>query len=64
MEFFICCFRSCLKGKDVEKNNKEYYALLGLQDNSCTAEDIRKAYKRKSLEMHPDKLAQKGKFIQ
>ncbi|KAI0050968.1 DnaJ-domain-containing protein [Auriscalpium vulgare] len=33
----------------------DYYAVLGL-DNSATADDIRKAYKQKVLETHPDKL--------
>jgi len=60
MDFFICCFRSCLRGKDAEKNNKEYYFLLGLNDTSCSQEDIKKAYKRTSLQLHPDKIAQRG----
>lgn len=41
----------------------EYYDCLGLDSsnrNSITLEDIRKAYKKKSLELHPDKIAQRG----
>ena len=56
-DFFLCCFRSCLRGKDT--NSTEYYELLGLP-TSATNDDIKRAYKRKSLEMHPDKLAQRG----
>jgi hypothetical protein len=41
----------------------EYYDCLGLDSanrNRITLEDIRKAYKKKSLELHPDKIAQRG----
>jgi hypothetical protein len=37
----------------------EYYDILGLPKSS-SIEDIRKAYKKKSLELHPDKVAQRG----
>lgn len=60
MDCFLCCCRSCLKGKDSD-NNKEYYLRLGLDGgSSCTQEEIKKAYKAKSLQMHPDKIAQRG----
>jgi len=29
----------------------------------ASAEDIRRAYKKKSLQMHPDKLAQRGQTL-
>ena len=29
-------------------------------DKNATTEDIKKAYKKQSLQMHPDKLAQRG----
>ncbi len=29
----------------------------------CSTEDIKRAYKRKSLELHPDKLAQRGQVL-
>jgi hypothetical protein len=39
----------------------EYYDCLGLSSSSRhSLEDIRKAYKKKSLELHPDKIAQRG----
>lgn len=42
-----------------KNNSKEdsYYTCLGVVKSS-SAEDIRKAYKRKSLKYHPDKVAQ------
>ncbi|KAK2970828.1 hypothetical protein RJ640_014816 [Escallonia rubra] len=34
--------------------NKDYYAILGLE-KSCSVEEIRKAYRKLSLKVHPDK---------
>lgn len=55
--FFIFIFKSCLKteGDDC----MEYYRLLDV-DKRASQEDIRKAYRKASLQNHPDKLAQKG----
>ncbi|KAL3508109.1 hypothetical protein ACH5RR_033491 [Cinchona calisaya] len=36
------------------KSKKDYYAVLGLE-KSCSVEEIRKAYKKLSLKVHPDK---------
>ncbi|XP_047308752.1 chaperone protein dnaJ 49-like [Impatiens glandulifera] len=36
------------------KMKKDYYEILGL-DKNCTVEDIRKAYRKLSLKVHPDK---------
>lgn len=36
------------------KRKKDYYEVLGLEKN-CSAEDIRKAYRKLSLKVHPDK---------
>ncbi len=38
-------------------DEEDYYSILNLS-KSCTQEDIRKAYKKKSLQYHPDKVAQ------
>lgn len=36
------------------KRKKDYYEILGLERN-CTAEDVKKAYRKFSLKVHPDK---------
>lgn len=36
------------------KRKKDYYEILGLE-KKCTAEDVRKAYRKLSLKVHPDK---------
>ncbi|KAF2289165.1 hypothetical protein GH714_029199 [Hevea brasiliensis] len=36
------------------KRNKDYYAILGVE-KTCSVEEIRKAYKKLSLKVHPDK---------
>ncbi|ESQ40486.1 hypothetical protein EUTSA_v10015797mg [Eutrema salsugineum] len=36
------------------KSKKDYYEILGL-GNSCSVEDLRKAYRKLSLKVHPDK---------
>ncbi|XP_078158312.1 uncharacterized protein LOC144554009 [Carex rostrata] len=36
------------------RKNKDYYAILGVEKNS-SAEEIKRAYKKLSLKIHPDK---------
>ncbi|KAL6974230.1 hypothetical protein U1Q18_028412 [Sarracenia purpurea var. burkii] len=36
------------------RKKKDYYEILGLE-KSCTVEDVRKAYRKLSLKVHPDK---------
>ncbi|XP_078432363.1 dnaJ heat shock amino-terminal domain protein (DUF1977) [Wolffia australiana] len=36
------------------KRQKDYYEMLGVERN-CTVEDVRKAYRKLSLKVHPDK---------
>lgn len=36
------------------KRQKDYYQILGLE-RDCTVEDVRKAYRKLSLKVHPDK---------
>ena len=52
----LCC-RSCLRG---DGDNNEYYEVLGLHDKNANQETIKKAFKKTSLNLHPDKLAQRG----
>ena len=39
---------------DVEVDNKEFYDILGIEQNA-SADDIRKAYRKKVVKAHPDK---------
>lgn len=55
--FLGLCFGSCLKG---EGNNIELYEALGFDNNRVSQEDIKQAFRKKTLQLHPDKLAQKG----
>lgn len=46
-----------------EKNNRdELYQLLDV-DRRATPVDIKRAYRNKSLQMHPDKLNQRGQEV-
>lgn len=43
----------------IDPNEDNFYGILGLE-KSATNEQIRKAYKKTSLRLHPDKVAQRG----
>jgi DnaJ domain len=68
LAFFLCCCKSFLGSPDDNvddsNNNKplSYYDLLGVE-RDASQDDIKRAYKRQSLQMHPDKLLQRGKVI-
>lgn len=64
LAFFLCCCKSFLGADNNEghEDEEDFYALLGLE-RDASAEDIKKAYKRQSLQMHPDKLAQRGQTV-
>lgn len=59
LSFFVFCCKSFLGDDESETG---YYALLGVE-RDASPDDIKKAYKRKSLQMHPDKLAQRGQVV-
>jgi len=61
LAFFLCCCKSFLGTDDAEASDS-FYALLGV-DRDASADEIKKAYKRQSLQMHPDKLAQRGQTV-
>ena len=48
-----------MPGKDID--NKRYYELLGVKRNA-TDDDLKKAFRKKSLKMHPDKGGDPAKF--
>lgn len=48
LSFFVFCCKSFLGDDEKEAS---YYALLGLE-RDADADDIKKAYKRRSLQMH------------
>ena len=58
LAFLLCCCKSFLGEHDNDEEN--FYTMLGV-DREATADEIKRAYKKQSLLMHPDKLAQRGK---
>jgi hypothetical protein len=61
LSFFLCCCKSFL-GTEAAPQDGDFYSLLGLEKDACH-DEIKRAYKRQSLQMHPDKLAQRGKQV-
>ncbi|VEU44731.1 unnamed protein product [Pseudo-nitzschia multistriata] len=63
LAFFLCCCRSFLgDGENDDGEASGFYGLLGVESDA-TPDQIKRAYKRRSLQMHPDKLAQRGKPV-
>jgi len=60
LAFILCCCKACLVSNNTDEES--FYELLGV-DIDATQDEIKKAYKRQSLQMHPDKLAQKGQEV-
>lgn len=58
LAFFLCCCKSFL-GDSGESESESFYDLLGVEKDA-SQDDIKRAYKKMSLKMHPDKLAQRG----
>jgi len=64
LKFLAWVFSAFLPQDDDDTNNnqeqcEDYYALLDVT-NHAKADDIKKAYRKKSLQLHPDKLRQRG----
>eukprot|EP00522_Entomoneis_paludosa_P002866 CAMPEP_0172466844 /NCGR_PEP_ID=MMETSP1065-20121228/57239_1 /TAXON_ID=265537 /ORGANISM="Amphiprora paludosa, Strain CCMP125" /LENGTH=219 /DNA_ID=CAMNT_0013223781 /DNA_START=59 /DNA_END=715 /DNA_ORIENTATION=- len=55
-------FTAVLPPKDADVEEEEYYHVLGLESlkQRATHDDIKKAYRKISLALHPDKIAQRG----
>lgn len=51
---FIAVKESGLVGQVGAEQNRDFYKILGLKKNA-TEREIKKAFKKKSLENHPDK---------
>mmetsp|Transcript_28772 Transcript_28772/g.61052 ORF Transcript_28772/g.61052 Transcript_28772/m.61052 type:complete len:615 (-) Transcript_28772:83-1927(-) len=59
--FFLCCCRSFLSSSGRDEG-ETFYELLGVSPKA-SHDELKRAYKRQSLLMHPDKLAQKGQSV-
>ena len=59
--FFLCCCRSFLSSKNGD-SDESYYDLLAVS-RDASPEELRRAYKKASLQMHPDKLTQQGRTV-
>jgi len=62
LAFFLCCCKSFLGSQAKENGEPDFYEMLMI-DNDVSQDEIKRAYKRQSLMMHPDKLAQKGQAV-
>jgi hypothetical protein len=57
---YVCCCAGFLNPNG--EGSKEFYEIMGLEKTATHAE-IRRAWKKLSLQFHPDKLAQRGETL-
>lgn len=62
LRFYLCCCRSFLKSSSTHDGEDDYYQALGIERDASVA-DIKKAFKQKSRQLHPDKIQQAGRGI-
>ena len=63
--FFLCCCNAFLRSSNNSADSAEeedFYTLLDVE-RDASQDDIKRAYKKRSLQMHPDKLAQRGQAV-
>uniref|UniRef100_A0A7S2LIA3 J domain-containing protein n=1 Tax=Leptocylindrus danicus TaxID=163516 RepID=A0A7S2LIA3_9STRA len=59
LRFILCCCGAFFdNGKKRDGGEDDYYTIVGV-GRKATDDEIRKAYKKRSRELHPDKIAQR-----
>lgn len=65
LSFFLCCCNAFLRSSSDPTDGdgeEDFYVLLDIE-RDASQDDIKRAYKKRSLQMHPDKLAQRGQAV-
>lgn len=53
--FFLCFLILDVNGAASKKENRDFYKILKIS-RSATEQEIKKAFKRLSVQLHPDKV--------
>lgn len=65
LRFLLCCCNAFLRSSAsdaADSQEEDFYHLLDIE-RDASEDDIKRAYKKRSLLMHPDKLAQRGQTV-